>query len=154
MYSYGPPHMAKQNQDDQLCEDMGCNPEDLPKAMNDRKKWRERVRDIRASGTTWWWWWLNLISCVFVASSHVKEHLFCVMVEAEVRSNFSFAQERCFFQALVVPTSCQEPQGTSALLELILFYLFSFFSFLITTCLPTNPATPAYSNIYSLLKGW
>ena len=24
---------------------------------NDREKWRERVRDIRASGTTWWWWW-------------------------------------------------------------------------------------------------
>ena len=41
----------------QLCEDMGCSPEDLPKAMNDREKWRERVRDIRASGTTWWWWW-------------------------------------------------------------------------------------------------
>ena len=35
-----------------LCEDTGCNPEDLPKAMNDRKKWRERVRDIRAGGTT------------------------------------------------------------------------------------------------------
>ena len=30
----------------QLCEDTGCNPEDLPEAMNDRKKWRERVRDI------------------------------------------------------------------------------------------------------------
>ena len=26
--------------------------EDLPKAMNDREKWRERVRDIRSSGTT------------------------------------------------------------------------------------------------------
>ena len=36
----------------QLCEDTGCNPEDLPKAMNDRKKWRERVRDIRAGVTT------------------------------------------------------------------------------------------------------
>ena len=41
----------------QLCEDTGCSPEDLPEAMNNRKKWRERVRDIRASGTTWWWWW-------------------------------------------------------------------------------------------------
>ena len=30
----------------QLCEDTGCSPEDLPKAMNDREKWRERVRDI------------------------------------------------------------------------------------------------------------
>ena len=36
----------------QLCDDTGCSPEDLPKAMNDREKWRERVRDIRASGTT------------------------------------------------------------------------------------------------------
>ena len=40
----------------QLCEDMGCRPEDLLEAMNDREKWRERVRDIRASGMTWWWW--------------------------------------------------------------------------------------------------
>ena len=41
----------------QLCEDTGCSPEDLPEAMNDREKWRERVRDIHASSTTWWWWW-------------------------------------------------------------------------------------------------
>ena len=41
----------------QLCEDTGCNPEDLPETMNNREKWRERVRDIRAGGTTWWWWW-------------------------------------------------------------------------------------------------
>ena len=39
----------------QLCEDTGCNPEDLPEAMNDREKWRERVKDIRAGGATWWW---------------------------------------------------------------------------------------------------
>ena len=41
----------------QLCEDTGCSPEDLLEAMNDREKWRERVRNIRAGGTTWWWWW-------------------------------------------------------------------------------------------------
>ena len=41
----------------QLCEDTGCSAEDLPDAMNDRENWRERVRDIRASGTRWWWWW-------------------------------------------------------------------------------------------------
>ena len=41
----------------QLCEDTRCCPEDLPEAMNDREKWRERVRDIRAPSTTWWWWW-------------------------------------------------------------------------------------------------
>ena len=36
----------------QLCEDTGCSPEDLPEAMNDREKWRERVRDIRVTSTT------------------------------------------------------------------------------------------------------
>ena len=43
---------------EQLCEDIGCSPEDLPESMNDREKWRERVRDIHASGTTWWWWYV------------------------------------------------------------------------------------------------
>ena len=41
----------------QLCEDTGCCPEELPRAMNDREEWRERVRDIRATSATWWWWW-------------------------------------------------------------------------------------------------
>ena len=41
----------------QLCEDTGCCPEDLPRAMNDREEWQERVRDIRATSATWWWWW-------------------------------------------------------------------------------------------------
>ena len=41
----------------QLCEDTGCCPEDLPRAMNDREEWRERVRDIRATSARWWWWW-------------------------------------------------------------------------------------------------
>ena len=42
----------------QLCVNTGCTPEDLPEAMNDREGWRERVKDIRADGTTrWWWWW-------------------------------------------------------------------------------------------------
>ena len=42
----------------QLCEDTGCSPEYLPEALNDREKWRERVRDIRASGMTWWWMYM------------------------------------------------------------------------------------------------
>ena len=29
----------------QLCEDTGCSPEDLPEAMNDREEWWERVRN-------------------------------------------------------------------------------------------------------------
>ena len=44
----------------QLCEDTGCCPEDLPRAMNDREEWRERVRDIRATSTAWWWWWWSI----------------------------------------------------------------------------------------------
>ena len=41
----------------QLCEDTGCCPEDLPRAMNDGEEWREKVRDIRATSAIWWWWW-------------------------------------------------------------------------------------------------
>ena len=41
----------------QLCEDTGCCPEDLPRAMNDREEWRERARDIRATSAIWWWWY-------------------------------------------------------------------------------------------------
>ena len=40
----------------QFCGDTGCSPEDLPKAMNIREGWRERVRDIRVDGTSRWWW--------------------------------------------------------------------------------------------------
>ena len=36
---------------DQLCDDIGCLPEDLPNAMSDRDAWRDRVKDIRASTT-------------------------------------------------------------------------------------------------------
>ena len=42
----------------QLSEDTGCSPEDLPEAMNDGERWREMVRDIRADGTTWGWLWM------------------------------------------------------------------------------------------------
>ena len=41
----------------QLCADTGCCPEDLPKAMDEREVWRERIRYIRADCATWWWWW-------------------------------------------------------------------------------------------------
>ena len=54
----------------QLCEDTGCSPEYLPEAMNDREKWRERVRNIHASGTTWWWWWWWIIVIQFVWFVH------------------------------------------------------------------------------------
>ena len=51
----------------QLCEDTGCSPEDLPEAMNEREKWQERVRDIRASSMTWrWWWWRYIYICICI----------------------------------------------------------------------------------------
>ena len=40
----------------QQWEDTGRSHEDLPEAMNDREKCRERVRDIHAGGTTWSWY--------------------------------------------------------------------------------------------------
>ena len=58
----------------QLCEDTGCSPEDLPEAMNDREKWRERVKDIRASGTTWWWWWYIYIHFFVKLKSILMPH--------------------------------------------------------------------------------
>ena len=64
----------------QLCEDTGCSPDDLPEAMNEREKWRESVRDIRAGSTTWWWWWwwwwcsLN-IETVQVVQFNISKHL-------------------------------------------------------------------------------
>ena len=36
----------------QICEDIGCQPEDLPRAMEDRADWRERVWKIRAISMT------------------------------------------------------------------------------------------------------
>ena len=39
----------------QLCEESGCSPEDLPEEKNDREKWRQQVKDICASGRIWWW---------------------------------------------------------------------------------------------------
>ena len=45
----------------QLCENTEYSSEDLPEAMNDKERKRERVRDIRADGTAWWGWHLNRV---------------------------------------------------------------------------------------------
>ena len=39
-----------------LCTDTGCSIEDPTGTMDDRDEWRERVREIRATGTTWLWY--------------------------------------------------------------------------------------------------
>ena len=46
----------------QLCEDTECCPEDLPRVMDDKEEWLERVRDICATSATWWWWWWYMYS--------------------------------------------------------------------------------------------
>ena len=60
----------------QVCEDTGCCPEDLPRAMNDREEWRERVRDIRAASTIWWWWYICACVCVFVCVFSTRDKSF------------------------------------------------------------------------------
>ncbi len=59
MYSYEPPQMAEQKQDDQLehtyssyvmIRDVALKT--CQGAVSDREEWRERVRDIHAYGTT------------------------------------------------------------------------------------------------------
>ena len=57
----------------QLCEDTGCSPEDLPEEMNDREKWQKRVWDIRASGTTWSLWYFKIIQHTH---THTYIHIF------------------------------------------------------------------------------
>ena len=52
----------------QLCVDMRCSPEDLPKTMDDREGWRERVRDICADGATWWWLHTSLYRAIGLMS--------------------------------------------------------------------------------------
>ena len=43
----------------QLCDDTGCSPEDLPEARNDREKWWERV-------TTWWWHDMMMMMMIYI----------------------------------------------------------------------------------------
>ena len=63
----------------QLCDDTGCSPEDLPEEMNDREKWWEKV-----SGTTWWWWWWLMLNwtawnrTVLISKLRTNAELICL----------------------------------------------------------------------------
>ena len=55
MYSCRHLHLDEQRQDDQLERTYSSSVliwEDLPKAMDDREVWRERVKNIRADSAT------------------------------------------------------------------------------------------------------
>ena len=74
----------------QLCEDTGCCPEDLPRAMNDREEWRERVRDIRAASTIWWWWWyiyIFLSNFFTLKSSNINNEIISNSIHNLMRTN-------------------------------------------------------------------
>ena len=64
----------------QLCEDTGCCPEDLPRAMNEREEWRERIRDIRATSATWWWCWIYI---------YIYIYIYVTVIHGDPRSPFS-----------------------------------------------------------------
>ena len=48
----------------QLCEDTGFCPEDLPRAMNE--EWREKVRDIRATSAIWWYIYIYIYIYIYM----------------------------------------------------------------------------------------
>ena len=66
----------------QLCEDTGCNPEDLLEAMKNWEKWREMVRHTHADGTTRWWWFLQIICCnpITDLNEHPMNSILCINV--------------------------------------------------------------------------
>ena len=90
----------------QLCEDTGCNPEDLQKTMNDWDKWQERIRDIRAVGTTWWWWYKCLMRRSLCNSyfrmkwSHRSEFKSCVTPQVAFIFVCVGASQRIFLPVL------------------------------------------------------
>ena len=65
----------------QLCEDTGYNPEDLPGAMNDKEKWRERI--------TTGWWWQRIHSTNL--GSFVSHQLFLPLIAHEIWGEYSFS---------------------------------------------------------------
>ena len=60
----------------QLREDTGYSPEDLPEAMNAWDERREYVKDIGAGGTTRWWYIYIYIYIYVVCSNVSREKLY------------------------------------------------------------------------------
>ena len=81
----------------QLCKDTGCSTEDLPEAMNDREKWQERVRDIRAGSMTWWWWWYHMTEVVeaVVVSIALVGALTCALLHSMSDSKATQIKVQC-----------------------------------------------------------
>ena len=77
----------------QLSEDTGCSPEDLPGAT----KWWERVRDIHAGSTTWWWWWwYNIGLWIFIIKVFRTIVFIFIVISTTFRPICPPALFRCF----------------------------------------------------------
>ena len=89
----------------QLCEDTGYCPEDLPRAMNDREEWRERFRDIRAASTIWWWW-SYIYMCVCVCVCVCVQPSLCTNRKVNFLGKFNRYGFRVFFLPSKLPYQC------------------------------------------------
>ena len=98
----------------QLCEDTGCCPEDLPRAMNDREEWRERVRDIRA---TTWWLHLNVLCFICI---HMEANAACCSFQT-MQQGFSvggcICQKRYVIRVVCVHNRFCEVSSASCLCQ-------------------------------------
>ena len=128
----------------QLCEDTGCCPDDLPRAMKDREEWRERVRDIRAASTIWWWWYYNVLLglYVYMGSSVSMQHkyvCFCSRIKLKSQLFLQFPYKVVFLRYSVIELYLYAWQDrhfnyTFILRFLILLKLSVIFSFSLFEC--------------------
>ena len=67
--------------------------------MNDREKWWERVRDIRAGGMTWWgWWYIHIYQPLRSGRIWHKVNFFKRSFTG-LNSEFSFSYTSCLTKA-------------------------------------------------------
>ena len=134
----------------QLCEDTGCCPEDLPRAMNDREEWRERVRDIRATSAIWWWWHHHSWKLMYYFKSK-KHELWCCSVS--LSPPFFLPSLLIVFGEPVSTVSLSLHQSMEAILSilacsvkvkddsrcLLIWFLYCGLSFFIVRCVNHSP---------------
>ena len=66
----------------QFGTDTSCNQEELPKAMDDRDEWQERVREIRTNGMIWYiyihiynWQKISTGRHLAISVDHTRNHM-------------------------------------------------------------------------------
>ena len=72
----------------QLCRDTGCRLEVLPEAMYVRDRWRKRVREISASGTTWWSWYIYIYIYIYDLACYNLPGLICHQKQTKNKQHF------------------------------------------------------------------